>query len=84
MGNEKYFISIDFCSGYWQCYIADEDIPRTAFLMRYSLYEWVIMPIGLTNTPSTFIQTMNNLFSNMLDSGMAVFLDSILMYSHMV
>ena len=40
--------------------------------------------MGLTNSPVTFMQTMNNLFSDMLDSGVAVFLDDILMYSHMV
>ena len=38
------------------------------------------MLMGLINAPATFIQTMNNLFSNMLNSGVAVFLDSILMY----
>ena len=81
MGSAKYFTSIDLCSGYWKCYIADEDIPKTAFLMRYGLYKWVIMPMGLTNAPATFMQTMNNLFSDMLDSGIAVFLDDILMYS---
>ena len=36
------------------------------------------------NTPATFMWTMNNLFSNMLDYGMAVFLDEILVYSHIV
>ena len=36
------------------------------------------------NAPATFMQTMNNLFLNMLDSGVAVFLDNILMYWHMV
>ena len=81
MGSAKYFTSIDLHSGYWQCHIADEDIPKTTFLMRYSLYEWVIMPMGLTNAPATFMQTMNNLFSDMLDSGVAVFLDNILVYS---
>ena len=84
MGSAKYFTSINLYSGYWQCRITDEDIPKTTFLMRYGLYEWVVMPMGLTNTPATFMQTMNNLFSDMLDSSMAVFLDNILMYSGMV
>ena len=84
MGSAKYFTFIDLDSGYWQCHIADEDIPKTTFLTRYSLYKWVIMPMGLMNTPATFMRTMNNLFSDMLDSGVAVFLDDILMYSCMV
>ena len=36
-----------------------------------------VMYMGLMNTPAMFMQTMNNLFSNMLDSSMAVFLDDI-------
>ena len=36
------------------------------------------------NAPASFMQTIKNLFSNMLDSGMAVFLDDILVYSCMV
>ena len=80
MGSVKYFTSIHLCSGYWQCCIADEDISKTVFLTRYGLYEWVIMPMGLTNAPTTFMQTMNNLFSDMLDFGMVGFLNDILMY----
>ena len=80
MGSANYFTSIDLCSGYWQCCIANEDILKTAFLMRYGFYKWVVMPMGLMNTPATFIHTMNNLFSNMLDSGVVVFLDNILVY----
>ena len=40
--------------------------------------------MGLMNAPATFMHTMSNLFSNMLDFGMAVFLDDILVYSCMV
>ena len=42
------------------------------------------MPMGLTNKPATFMQTMNNLFFNILDSSMAVFPDNILVYSYTV
>ena len=39
---------------------------------------------GAYERPCTFMRTMNNLFSDMLDSGIAVFLDNIFMYSGMV
>ena len=84
MGSVKYFTSIDLCSGYRHCYISDKDIPKTTFLMRYHIYKWVAMPMGLTNAPAIFMQTMNNLFLDMLDSSVAEFLNNILMYSHMV
>ena len=84
MGREKYFTSINLCSGYWQCHISDEDILKNAFLIRCGLYKWVVMPMGFVKAPAKFMHTMNNLFSGMLNSGMAVFLDDIFIYSSMV
>ena len=42
------------------------------------------MPMGLMNVPATFMRTMNNLFADMLDKGVIVFLDDVLIYSTMV
>ena len=42
------------------------------------------MPMGLTNAPTTFMHTMNSLFSSMLDLGIEVFLEDILMYTYIV
>ena len=39
------------------------------------------MPMGLTNDPATFMRTMNNLFSDMLDRGVVAFIHDILLYS---
>ena len=82
MGGAKYFTSFDLHSGYWKCCIADQDILKTTFFMRHGLYERVVMPMGFTNAPTTFMQTINYLFSDILDFGMVVFLDDILVYSY--
>ena len=37
--------------------------------------------MGLTNVPATCMQMMNNLFMDMLDKGVIVFLDNMLIYS---
>ena len=42
------------------------------------------MPMGLTNIPAPFMQTMNNLFVDLLDNRVLLFLDNILIYSTMV
>ena len=42
------------------------------------------MPLGLTNAPAMFMQTTNNLFMEMLDRGVVVFLDDVFIYSTMV
>ena len=52
--------------------------------MRYGFYKWVVIPMGLMNIPPTFMHIINNLFSDMLESSMVVFLDNILMYSRKV
>ena len=39
------------------------------------------MPFGLTNAPATFMRTMNNLFSDLLDIGVVAVMDDVLIYS---
>ena len=51
----------------------EESVPKTAFSTMYGHYEWLVMPFGLTNAPATFMRTMNNLFSDLLDRGVFCF-----------
>jgi hypothetical protein len=75
------FSKIDLCSGYHQIKIRDEDVPKTAFSMRYELYEYLVMSFGLTNAPAHFIYLMNSVFMSELDKFVMVFIDDILVYS---
>jgi hypothetical protein len=75
------FSKIDLYSGYHQIKIRTEDIPKTAFSMRYGLYEYLVMSFGLTNTPTHFMYLMNSVFMPELDKFIMVFIDNILVYS---
>jgi hypothetical protein len=75
------FSKIDLHFGYHQIKIRAEDIPKTAFTMRYGLYEYLIMSFGLTNVPARFIYLMNSVFMPELDRFVMVFIDVILVYS---
>jgi hypothetical protein len=81
LAGAQVFSKIDLCSGYHQIKICDEDIPKTAFSMRYRLYEYLVMSFGLMNALTHSMYLMNSVFMPELDKFVVVFIDDILVYS---
>jgi hypothetical protein len=81
LSRAKVFSKIDLRSGYHQIKFCPEDVPKTAFSIRYGLYEYLVMSFGLTNAIAHFMYLMNLVFMPKLDKFMVVFIDDILAYS---
>jgi hypothetical protein len=75
------FSKIDLRSGYYQIKICAKDIPKTAFTMRYGLYEYLVMSFVLTNALAHFMYLLNSIFMSELDQFVVVFIDIMLVYS---
>jgi hypothetical protein len=81
LAEAQVFSKIDLLSGYHQIKIYAENIPKTAFSMRYGTYGYLVMSFRLTNAPTHLMYLMNSVFMEELDKFIMLFIYDILVYS---
>ncbi|KAE8996334.1 hypothetical protein PR002_g19349 [Phytophthora rubi] len=60
------FSALDMVDGYYQLLMRESDIPLTAVSTTSGmLWEWLVMPQGLSNAPATFNRLVTQLFKPM-------------------
>jgi hypothetical protein len=75
----KLFTSLDMASGYHQFSINKASREKTAFIAKSGLYEYNVLPFGLSNAVSSFQRTMEIILDGL--PNVKVYLDDILIHS---
>jgi len=77
----QWFTKMDLKNRFHLTRIREGDEWKTTFWTQYDLYEFQVIPFRLTNAPSTFQDMINHVFSDMIDLGLWIYMDDILVYA---
>ena len=80
IGKAKFITTLDLAKGYWQVPMKEEDRTKTAFATPTGLFQFTVMPFGLSGAPATFQRMMDSLVRG-LEGFTGVYLDDIIIFS---
>ncbi|MBW0516928.1 hypothetical protein O181_056643, partial [Austropuccinia psidii MF-1] len=75
------FSKIDLRGAYNLLRIKEGDEHLTAFRTKCGSFEYLVMPFGLTNAPASFQNLVNDIFQDLLDVYVVVYLDDLMVFS---
>ena len=80
--NGAMFLStLDMSKAYHQVRMCEKDKEKTAFCTYDGLYQFKVMPYGLTNAPGTFQRLMNKILKDFAWNKCLIYLDDVFIYT---
>ncbi|KAK1919383.1 hypothetical protein P3342_009107 [Pyrenophora teres f. teres] len=77
----KWFTKLDVIAAFHKIRVAEGDEWKTAFRTRFGLFEWLVTPFSMANSPSTFQRYINWTLREYLDEFCSAYLDDVLIYT---
>lgn len=84
LSGSKFFSTLDLVSGYWQVELDEDAKQKSAFCTRNGLWQWRVLPFGLTSAPSTFERLMEKVLRGLHWKSVLIYLDDIVIFSSTV
>lgn len=81
MGKSQVFSMMDATAGFHQNPMDANSIEKTAFITKIGLFEFLVTPFGLKNSPSAFQRLMNEILGEYLDDFVVCYVDDIVVFS---
>jgi hypothetical protein len=77
---QEWFSTLDMAKAYHQGYVAEDFRKFTAFSTPWGIYEWIRVPMGISNAPPAFQRFINQTLHKLLDKVCVAYLDDILVF----
>ena len=79
IGQANFITTLDLVCGYWQVPVEETDNPKTAFTTPLGLFQFQVMPFGLTGALATFQRLMDSVFRGANEYAKA-YLDDVVIF----
>lgn len=81
LSKATWFSKIDLKNVFWQVPMKKSDCWKTAFRTHVGLYEFLVMPFGLCNSPATFQRMVNHVLDKFNFKFCLGYFDEFIIYS---
>lgn len=80
LAGKQFFSFLDGFDGYNHIQISPENQDKTTFTYSWGTFTYRVLPFGLCNAPTTFQRAILNIFADLINEGLEVYMDDFTPY----